>query len=117
MVDNVKYCHKIKPRLKQIDCPKGSIKVQDPKPLKGWKCEQNLKDIFFEKPDKYDRGVILSCEGGQMSADGQTITCPDGRVFKLDSSVNQSLRHLRKKNPQPSYPEQNQRKSSSMPIP
>jgi hypothetical protein len=37
---------------------------------------------------------ISGCEGGAVSADGQSISCPNGRVYRLDSGVSDIGRYI-----------------------
>lgn len=54
----------------------------------------NLKpNLPLTSNDSNNEG-ISGCEGGEVSADGTFITCPDGKVFRLDTSQNQILRYI-----------------------
>ncbi len=63
--------------------------------------------------DKREQAGVAGCEGGQLSHDSTRITCPDGKVYKIDNSVNASSRKkiLKMAAPQDS-PEEGQSNSS-----
>ena len=64
------------------------------------KCKIMLPRIpqsIGQKIDKPKCPSIQGCEGGEMSPDGKVITCPDGRIYKLDHTAINDIHRFQQK--------------------